>query len=51
MVPTFDRSGNIPMDCLYGLDDDTEGALAINILPLVVQKCGRKTALTAYTER
>ncbi|XP_052284224.1 Fanconi anemia group D2 protein-like isoform X1 [Dreissena polymorpha] len=44
------ESGNIPMDCLYGLDDDTEGALAINILPLVVQKCGRKTALTAYTE-
>ncbi|XP_052781994.1 Fanconi anemia group D2 protein-like isoform X2 [Mya arenaria] len=44
------ESGGIPMDSLYGLDDDAEGAIAVNVLPLVVKKHGAKTALASYTE-
>lgn len=50
-VSFLDRSGNIPMDGLYGLDDDAEGCIAINLLPLVVRKYSKRTALSAYTER
>ena len=34
-----------------GLDDDAEGGIAVNLLPLVAQKYSKRTALTVYTER
>lgn len=41
--------GNMPVSLLYRLDDTDEDSIAINILPLVVQKCRRNAALSAYT--
>ena len=38
------------MGLLHGLDDDAEGGIAINLLPLVAQKYTKRTALSAYTE-
>ncbi|XP_060605548.1 Fanconi anemia group D2 protein-like [Ruditapes philippinarum] len=45
-----EESGNIPVASVHGLDDERDGGIAINLLPLVVQKYACKTALTAYTE-
>ncbi|KAL4226050.1 Fanconi anemia group D2 protein [Mactra antiquata] len=47
-MPT--ESGNISISCQHGLDDASEGGIAINLLPLIVKKSGARTALTAYTE-
>ncbi|XP_053376879.1 Fanconi anemia group D2 protein-like [Mercenaria mercenaria] len=45
-----DESGNIPLSSQHGLNDESEAEIAINLLPLVVQKHNCRTALTAYTE-
>ena len=45
------RCNGIGMALLHGLDDDEEGGIAVNLLPLVAQKYSKRTALTLYTER
>ena len=50
VLSPYSRCNGIAMGLLNGLDDDAEGGIAINLLPLVAQKYTKRTALTAYTE-